>query len=605
MSWSNPDHSFNGTDQDDMDSSNGAVAKKLIVRNESATASGDYRTEVLQTSGDKKALRVDGKTWLQKTDDGKSVLVVAGSTIQNPDQITETLHVEYPWTDHLAAKIKGKTRLEPTAATEPALIVAGTPPTNPDDIHSSVHIENQHYGSSALAVFGSEPEDLSEVHATLHVEKAANGYQAVKVKGLTWLEQVDNEEPESAIALTVRGRTTLTRWDSEHRPQPILIADGRTELQAYGDEPGQQPELALQVTGRSFFKRRSDTLDLLAVKVDGNVHLRLGQTPGGVDQTCGVLRSVLSQEGDIPQAQLQINADPEDRYAPEISDQPHVKIGWSDGTSPSTGHGNVVAIRPRKLLLGLAGFELVNPDSYRIKAKGSTKIEPENPGDVALHVAGKTWTDELDAPAAGTLQIGGHNATLVTIADIGVETQVLGSLNVQQDADLQGDVQVQGTLTGQGVIAASTLQGSSLVVNGAAAISQALDVGGQTTLRNHLTVEHYQGQPPSDITATGSIRADMVLYGAELSVSNNATVGGDLIVSGEIQGGTLRVSGGAELAGGTRMEDVLDMNEHDLILGGHSENETKIRYAKDPDRIEFMVEGKVRFVIDKTGGHNV
>lgn len=211
----------------------------------------------------------------------------------------------------------------------------------------------------------------------------------------------------------------------------------------------------------------------------------------------------------------------------------------------------------------------------------------------------------LDTPAAGTLQIGCHNADLVTVADVGVETQVLGSLSVQQDADLQGNMQVQGTLTGQGVIAASTLQGSSLQVNGAAAIEQTLHVGGQTTLRNHLTVEHVQGHLPSDITATGCIRADMVLYGAKLSVSNNATIGGDLNVAGEIHGGTLNVDGTSMLSGQTALGNSLLMNGHDLILGGTGPSPTKIRYGANPERIEFVIAGTVRFVIDKTGGHNV
>lgn len=63
MAWSNPDHSFNGTDQDDMDSSNGTVAKKLCVRNAAASApSGDWRAEIKETNAaaGERALKVVG-----------------------------------------------------------------------------------------------------------------------------------------------------------------------------------------------------------------------------------------------------------------------------------------------------------------------------------------------------------------------------------------------------------------------------------------------------------------------------------------------------------------------------------------------------------------
>jgi hypothetical protein len=67
MSWSNPDHSYNGTDQDNMDSSNGTLAKKLRVRNATASAPTpqDYRAEIKETVNDAKALLVDGKIRLE------------------------------------------------------------------------------------------------------------------------------------------------------------------------------------------------------------------------------------------------------------------------------------------------------------------------------------------------------------------------------------------------------------------------------------------------------------------------------------------------------------------------------------------------------------
>ncbi|MBU1983560.1 hypothetical protein KJ815_04010, partial [bacterium] len=266
-----------------------------------------------------------------------------------------------------------------------------------------------------------------------------------------------------------------------------------------------------------------------------------------------------------------------------------VIIGRTGETASVNGH-----------LYANAGAEIIGSlgASQDISAEGTVfgntlqgnSLDVDGPADIAenlaihgvvttdLRVAGKTLTEKLDTPAASTLQIGAENANLVTIADMGVETQLLGSLGVQQDADLQGNVLVHGTLTGQGLITANTLQGSALDVNGPADIAENLIVGGQTTLHNDLTVQQVYGQPPANIHATGCITADMVLYGAELSVSNNATVGGDLLVSGSVQGATLR---GGELD----VEDIANVGG-DLFAGSvHCENICKFT----PDGANFEI----------------
>jgi hypothetical protein len=227
------------------------------------------------------------------------------------------------------------------------------------------------------------------------ITETAESEQALHVKGLTDLERTNNDYPDQAIALTVKGKMNIGPWSVEPptprpRPQPILLAEGRSEFQAYADDPEHPAikEHALKVTGRAFFTMQ-EIDDLMAIKSNGSIRIRLNETTQYGDNTCGVLTPVLSQLDDIQQFQLQINANPDDRPNPDI-DQPHVRIGWNNGVSPSTGRGNVVAIRPKKLLLGLAPFELFYPDNYRIKMKGSTNIEPEQTGEVALRVQGKT-----------------------------------------------------------------------------------------------------------------------------------------------------------------------------------------------------------------------
>lgn len=513
--------------------------------------------------------------------------------------------------------------------------------------------------------------------------------QALRVKGLAYLERVNNAQPDQAFALTVKGKTTMSRWDTEHRPQPILVVDGRTDLQAYGDEPGQHSEYALKVTGRSFFARL-DADDPMAVKVDGNIRLRLNET-GGQDNTCGVLSPFLGividrpDITDIPQNQVLINGNKDDRPNPQTNDEPHVKIGWQD-VEDNVLRGNVVAIRPRKLLLGTAPFVLGDNDIYGIKAKASARIEPTNEQNVALHVIGKIWTHKLDSDeTTATLKIGQQNATAVHIGDLAhsVNTVCNGQLNVRQMLTAEDHVVVSGRVSagagfeGDGSVTAY-MRDQALQVRGAGDEPGHIDATGNALIGGNLTLGgNVQNdlRIDGDLSVGGNVLNDLRING-DLSVAGN--VQNDLRVDGEVkcaggncqigtsegarldlktrikQGGandpTLHVehtsvnstqpvlnvaahtmnlqsvgikvnaatalyatgkvdivgqtklAGNTNITGTTTHDAAVKMQGNDLNMGGSGAGEVLLRYANN--RLEIFVGGTLRFYVDSTGGHN-
>jgi hypothetical protein len=346
----------------------------------------------------------------------------------------------------------------------------------------ALHTENMDSnGFNLLVRSDSGSEETPVWRAEIREADPGNQMQALRVTGRTQL--TITEVGAAYPALKVEGKASFGSPEG-FRTQPVLLADGRTELQAYPDQEGQPEEYALKVTGRTFF-RRQQADDLMAVKVDGDVRIRLGEEtppppapPVPIEHTCGVLRPVTGsspEDPDITQFHLKINAHPADRPFPDDCDEPHVKIGWNDGGSPSSGHGNVVFLRPKKLLLGLAPFELLNPDNYRIKAKGSMSLDPEDPADVALRVGGSvTVTNQpgqqpADINASGSV-IAGQNVSAVGMVS-GSLISSMGDITVAQNLSAGGAISgaavaATGAVSGASVAATGTVSGANVAATG-------------------------------------------------------------------------------------------------------------------------------------------
>jgi len=596
MAWAN----VNGTyEAYDMDSANPGTNqdKKLVVRNKEATASGAHRTEILQTTGNYQALKVQGRTLLSHS-----------------------------------------------ASQEPALVVEGT--AKALEVQGGTCISHSHYHEPALVVEGTTPEE--DPVDRVHIEEMSYDQNALRVNGLTYLQRKDDEHQNLAIALTVKGKMNVGPWSVPQgqpapRPQPILVAQGRTELEAYPDEEGEDPEYALAVTGRASFRHQED--DIMAVKVDGHLALKLGEETGD-EHICGMLRPVLSDPDLGLQRTLKINADPEDRPNPN-NDVPHLRLGWHLHED-STLRGNVVKIDPRVLLLG--------PDAtyinaiYPIVMKGPVDIEEDTEVRASLRVRGKTWTEHLDATDENNvLRIAHDNATQLHLGPVGAAgsiaismkgtTSIEGPLqvmhtppsspagisatgNISAGLDInaggniaangtissQSDITAQGNITAQGI--ASTVTAPRIVGTGTVISEGSVECLGVASLKPEGCFHYVPASVRSDRGDVSTLAVEHLREenrDAALHVVNNSRLaegtGGffranrAIVAEGEVQ-----INGRTVLNGEAVHANPVLMQSQPIIMGGEGESEVKMICGDK--RLEFYIGGKMTFYIDKSGGHN-
>jgi hypothetical protein len=476
--------------------------------------------------------------------------------------------------------------------------------------------------------------------------------QALHVKGATDLERTNNDFPDQAIALSVKGRTTMGSWDIEHRPQPVLQADGRTELQAHADVQGQPEEYALKVTGRSLFTRQ-EVGDVTAIKVDGSIQVKSGSNDRGVIKPHPTINK------------LDINAD---------SGSPDVQIGFN-----SNGSGNTVSLQGQNILIGTteSGFRTAILGPAVISSSGTTDglqvhdslladtmlctpiVDARNSGQVLrvgttranqiiignesahdthafIHgpldvfgqlnphgdvvaggrVSGSVLSsDNIDSGGAATvLNIGPSDAGAVKIARTGVTTTVQGKLvanDILQIGHVQarlipGDLELGDDNTGAVLIAK---HGVGTEVKGHLIVDEDLSTAGSVS-HNFSGSDHPAVTINQSSTTTTNPALDVSTNaqntqgkGLKVTAAQAIEATGDVLVTGAANFvGLTTLSGNAIMTGKTIHQATLEMTGHDILMGGSGAGEVRTRYNNN--RLEFLVGGTLRFYIDSTGGHN-
>ncbi len=364
-----------------------------------------------------------------------------------------------------------------------------------------------------------------------------------------------------------------------------------------------------------------------AVKVDGRIVVASGAT------TCGEIKPSTAFG-----PTLEINAG---------SNAPDVKIGRANPD------GNICYIDSHKVYMGITVA-----DPMKVGIKGPVQIGSDDPEELNLDVIGdvqireRLITDVIDSLAQGhELAIGGPNCDLLRIgrfsSDILFADNGTGALSVFRgpvlindgDEDHLANLEVQGNITSRADLGCTGDLGVGGEVNcvGNADFSQNVDVHGV------LTVGTATQQATTNLNGAlnvGTIanHANTVMQG-DLFVQYKATVDGDFEVSSRIKiadivacqvdlqcDANLNVDGKATIQSDTAVNGKLDVTgatsiASELSVGDkatftgrtYHHNGVDVSPAtstnfsgmiKQNNRLEFFLDGTLRFYVDSTGGHN-
>jgi len=387
--------------------------------------------------------------------------------------------------------------------------------------------------------------------------------QALRVLGRTELENTN----ASFQALRVKGKT-VCESPSGTRTEPVLLADGKSELQNINTDPDpQHPEYALTVTGRAYFNR-GPADNVRAAIVDGQIQLTLDGTNRGKITPNASLNS------------LDINAGSDS--------DPNVRIG----SGGSIAAGNTVTIMGKQIFIGATA-----DPGYRVAI-------------------------------GGPVNVSGYLRVPFVEADLEVQSPRLEPVIADGILDI-GTRQAHQVLIGRGGPLHPTdytICNTKLTVSGLVEIADRLLVSGGNIDTNG-TVNAASVETSGDITAQGSITAvgDISANGS-IAAGNTVRVDGDVeaggvmscqgaVMAGALESrGALRVDGEsifasevtfhshATMQARTYHEDEVHLQGHPIILSSEGDKEVKIMASEG--RCEFYIDGELKFYIDQEGGHN-
>jgi hypothetical protein len=464
----------------------------------------------------------------------------------------------------------------------------------------------------------------------VEIEEASDGdRRALNVKGQAKIVQSVNSH-----ALIVTGPTLVQALSGATNVGFRVEGDTTTQIDRSGAaNPSQN---ALEVFGKTYITANSG--EPLALDINGQVKISENAT--------NIARF---KNGVLGGARLDINTGPSD---------PGVRIG-REGVS-----GNTVSLLGHAVEIGGSGsLVTLHADEGPVVVTGSQSPNLQVVGD--LQVDNDIHTSEVDAIGLvnNSLILGGINnigacrvgqfASQITLAENGSgalvsirgpvlindgdlnhqarlevqgdisshanlgcqgELDVGGPLDCEGDADFAQDVVVHGGLTvgTQQQSSNSTLHGNLTVngdttANGSISVQNNLDMNGDLNVTNRFKVTDAI-TCDANTSCTGDFNVD-----GETNLNNDVTMGsaqspilanvnGDTNISGK-----LSVDGATSLNSELEAQDVARFNERSHHLNGVALTAPGTSFTgmiKQNSRIEFFLDGTLRFYIDSTGGHN-
>jgi hypothetical protein len=293
-----------------------------------------------------------------------------------------------------------------------------------------------------------------------------------------------------------------------------------------------------------------------ALKVVGNVEL--AEFRNGTDNLAGSLT--------VEPAGLYINSrDPQQIPGGD----PAVHLGWHGDNDT----GNYVFIGGKEIGMG-PGQSPISGNKVTMAAPvlipggiGSTEgdlkvVERDQEGHI---LGGRIVARHLDAPLTSppidpvALSVGAINASRVDIARSGVQTEVAGSLKVDQTLELRGNVDCYGVLatrgeginTNGGYLYAGTGTVTAGDVNASGSIS-GVDVHAEGTLSGTV------------LGVTGNASFGGGISSAALTASGQLR-GGSLATTGAITGGHLSLNGGGDIGGRLAVNDTVQISAEAVL----------------------------------------
>lgn len=331
-----------------------------------------------------------------------------------------------------------------------------------------------------------------------------------------------------------------------------------------------------------------------------------------------------------------------------------VEIGQFESTHPQGG--NTLWVRSKYVMLGgnnsaggpsdnfpialngpakLGGLYGIEDDAVALETDGlvATKGLKPRQNEIAI---GKMNREEMDpritiniGEGAGLPSGRGSQVNIrgdVTIqpgdgtnpGDLSVPRNVTlgGTLTANSIAFIQGPVSVTTTANVQGGLSVGTTQQpANAAVTGDLSVIGNVDLNGIVELPNRLKVTEDVVNATIDLIceADTSLNGKLVVggetsLGSTLSVADDTAVGGKLAVDGDVT-----LSAKLDVTNATSLNALLTVNapasftERTHHLDGVAVTPLGASFSgmiKQSDRLEFYLDGTLRFYVDATGGHN-
>ncbi len=209
-----------------------------------------------------------------------------------------------------------------------------------------------------------------------------------------------------------------------------------------------------------------------------------------------------------------------------------IKVGLNSGVMDKDGFyagGDTAdaakaALKANGSIKGADGDFTVDGTTGNVSTKGSLTAASGKIGNVSMSADG-TVTGVKDLTASGKVTAGSFTDGTATMSN--------GSLNGVNQINATGNIVTTGDMKAHDITAEGTIKGEN--INGTTGTFGSLTTTGNASVGGTLTT--------NGITNTGNATTDT------LKVNHNATVGGDLAVTGDITGKSLNVGTGA-ISGG-------------------------------------------------------
>lgn len=365
-----------------------------------------------------------------------------------------------------------------------------------------------------------------------------------------------------------------------------------------------------------------------ALRVDGELHIWRG----------GAIRGRFTPGIDFPPLEraFAINMG----ASPTASPDPDIIIGQA-----SPNGGNVCFINSRLVSVGGSPSGTAPNDEYPVDVAGPLKVGGVNgvPGDlVAIKTDGLIISTGIKLPDnEDEICVGQRNRTTGNHTSVNIGEGAGTATGRGSQVNIRGDLTVQagdGSNPGDLTVPRHITLGGTLTANSIAFIQGPVSVATTLNAQSGLSVGTLQ--QPADAAVTGNLTAngdatvngvleipnrfkvteELVNCTTDLMCESNASISGKLDVSGAATlGSTLTVEGDTTLNGKLDVANAVSLNEaltanasatfneRTHHLDGVAVSSSSSAFSgmiKQNDRLEFILDGTLRFYVDATGGHD-